>query len=63
MSKRRRHGGESVSMRDYVDTRFRATNKAVKLALATVKDSRSTWIAVLALAVAVAAAVFDIVRH
>jgi hypothetical protein len=59
-----------VSLRDYVDTRFAAEAKAVVLALETVKiamerDDRrlSNAIAVLALVVSVAVAVYEIARR
>ena len=57
-------------MRDYVDTRFEAQNKAVELALETVKEAMkrddrrvSNLLSIVAIIVSVAFGVWTIARH
>jgi len=61
---------QEISMRDYVDTRFEAQNKAVELALETVKEAMkrddrrvSNLLSIVAIIVSVAFGVWTIARH
>jgi len=60
----------TVSLRDYIDTRLAALDRATILALETVKvamertdQGRNTWIAILALLVSTATLVYMIAKH